>query len=237
MTDPLERATFGRMQNPVRGFLHGSAAIASIVGAVVLCARASHLTSQIALLVFAVSLVGLYTVSSLYHSVPWRNGWKERMQRVDHSMIYVLVAGTYTPIACIVLDGWPRYYALGAAWDIALVGIVQKIFWPRVGEWFSISLATGQGWLALPMFLPLAQRLPFPALLLTALGGVLYTVGMVFLVTERPRLWPRVFSYHELFHVCVVTASSLHWAMMFAYVAPLGEIEVPPELDPLRSAI
>jgi hemolysin III len=83
-------------------------------------------------------------------------------------------------------------------------------------------MTTLQGWLALPLFIPLAQRLPGPALLLMALGGVLYTVGMVFLVTERPRLWPHVFSYHEAFHVCVVAGSAAHYALMFAYVARFG---------------
>jgi hemolysin III len=141
------------------------------------------------------------------------------MQRVDHSMIYILVAGTYTPLACIVLDGWLRWAALGTAWGIALVGILQKIFLPKVGDWFSITLQTTQGWVALPLFVPLAQRLPYPALLLTALGGVLYTVGMVCMVTQRPRLWPRVFSHHEVFHVCVVAGSSAHYAMTFLYVA------------------
>jgi hemolysin III len=216
----FERLTLGKMQNPVRGFLHGTAAVASVVGAVSLCGRCSgDLPRQLALLVFGLSLVGLYTGSSLYHSVPWQRVWKERMQRVDHSMIYILVAGTYTPLACIVLDGWLRWAALGAAWGIALVGILQKIFLPKVGDWFSITLQTTQGWVALPLFVPLAQRLPYPALLLTAAGGILYTVGMVCMVTQRPRLWPRVFSHHEVFHVCVVGGSAAHYAMTFLYVA------------------
>jgi hemolysin III len=215
-----ERLALGKMQNPIRGFLHGTAAVASVVGAVILCGRCSgDLPRQLALLVFGLSLVGLYTGSSLYHSVPWQQVWKERMQRVDHALIYILVAGTCTPIACIVLDGWLRWTALGAAWGIALVGILQKIFLPKIGDWFSITLQTTQGWLALPLFVPLAQRLPYPAVLLTALGGVLYTVGMVCLVTERPRLWPRVFSHHEVFHVLVVAGSAAHYAMTFLYVA------------------
>ena len=219
MYDAGERLTLGRMQNPVRGILHGMAAVASAVGAVFLCGHCSGDSSrQLAALVFGLSLVGLYTGSSLYHSVPWKRVWKERMQRVDHSMIYILVAGTYTPFACIVLDGWLRWAALGTAWGIALVGILQKIFLPKVGDWFSITLQTTQGWLALPLFVPLAHRLPYPALLLTALGGILYTVGMVCLVTERPRLWPRVFSHHEVFHVCVVAGSAAHYAMTFLYV-------------------
>lgn len=215
-----ERLTFGKMQNPVRGFLHGTASVASVLGAVGLWVRSSgDPPRQIALLVFAVSLVALYTVSSLYHSVPWRRTWKERMQRVDHSMIYVLVAGSYTPMAYIVLDGWMRDAALGMAWGIALVGILQKTFFPRVGHGFSIALQTLQGWLALPLLVPLAQRLPLPAVLLIVLGGLSYTVGMVFLVTERPRLWPRVFSYHEVFHICVVAGSAAHYAATFRYVA------------------
>jgi hemolysin III len=215
------RLTFGRMQNPVRGFLHGSAAVASVVGSVVLWRRGAP-PHQFALLVFTVAMVGLYTVSSLYHSVPWAAAGKARMQRVDHSMIYVLVAATYTPITWVVLDGWLRTAVLCMAWGIALVGILQKALLPRVSESFAIAMTTIQGWLALPLFLPLAQRLPWPAMLLMGLGGVLYTVGMVCLVTERPRLWPRVFSYHETFHVCVIAGSTAHYAMMFAYVARFG---------------
>ncbi|HVO26871.1 MAG TPA: hemolysin III family protein [Candidatus Margulisiibacteriota bacterium] len=223
MHQTSERLTFGKMQNPVRGFLHGTAAVASVIGVVFLWGRCSgDLSRQLALSVFGLSLVGLYTGSSLYHSVPWQRVWKARMQRLDHSMIYILVAGTYTPLACIVFDGWLRWLALGAAWGIAVVGILQKIFLPKVADSFSIAMQTIQGWIALPLLLPLAQRLPYPALLLTALGGVLYTVGMVCLVTQRPRLWPRVFSHHEVFHVCVVAGSSAHYAVTFLYVARFG---------------
>jgi len=221
----VERLTLGKMQNPVRGLLHGTAAVASVVGAIFLWGRCDgNLPRQLVLLVFGLSLVGLYTGSSLYHSVPWQRVWKQRMQRVDHVMIYILVAGTCTPIAAIVLDGWLRWAALGTAWGIALVGILQKVFVPKVGDWFSITLQTTQGWVALPLFVPLAQRLPFPALLLTGLGGVLYTVGMVCLVTGRPRLWPRVFSHHEVFHICVVAGSAAHYAMTFLYVAPFPKL-------------
>src|SRR5205085_7901628 len=117
-----ERLTLGRMQNPVRGLLHGAAAAASLVGTVLLWTRgAGDVGRQLSLLVFGVSLLALYTVSSLYHSVPWRGPWKARMQRLDHAMIYVLVAGTYTPIVAIALSGRTRSTILGAVWGIALV--------------------------------------------------------------------------------------------------------------------
>jgi len=219
--DAVERMSLGRMQNPVRGFLHGSAAVLSLVGAAALWrAGEGRFGMQIALVVFAASLVGLYTVSSLYHSYPWQDEWKLRMQRIDHSMIYVLVAGTYTPIALVVLHGWLLVAALTATWGIALGGIVQKIFWPDVRHWVSITLQVVQGWLALPFLGPVARALPHQALLLVVAGGFFYMVGMVFFVTRRPRLLPRVFSYHEVFHVCVCAGSALHYAAILGYVAP-----------------
>ena len=102
------RITLGKMQNPVRGFLHGAAAVAALAGSVGLVMRIPTLGGRIAASIFGLSMVALYTTSSLYHSIPWRDRWKKRMQRLDHSMIFVLIAGTYTPIAWIALGGWRR---------------------------------------------------------------------------------------------------------------------------------
>jgi hemolysin III len=218
-----DRVTIGRMQNPVRGILHGAAAAASIVGTALLWKRADgDLFRQLAVVVFGLSMLALYAVSSLYHSVPWRGVWKDRMQRLDHAMIYVLVAGTYTPIAAIVLTGRHRAGILSAVWGIALVGIVQKIYLPQVANGISVGLQTLQGWVGPFFYQPLATHLTWQPLALIALGGILYTVGMVLFVTQRPRLWPRVFSYHEVFHVLVVAASALHYAAIFGYIARFG---------------
>jgi hemolysin III len=135
-------------------------------------------------------------------------------------MIYVLIAGTYTPVAAIVFDGWLRAATLAAVWGIAAAGVIQKLCWPRVGHGFSVTLQAVQGWLALPLLWPLSERLGGPALALLVAGGLLYTAGLVAFATERPRLWPRVFSYHEVFHVLVVAGSATHFALAFAYVAP-----------------
>jgi hemolysin III len=211
------------MENPVRGFMNGAAALLSAVGAAALWARSGgDLSDRGALLTFGLSLVCLYTVSSLYHSVPWSRVWKQRFQRIDHAMIYVLIAGSYTPIAAIVLDGWLRWAALGTAWGIAAVGTAQKMFWPQLGHRFSVPLQVAQGWLGVLLLAPLSQRLPRQALFLLVLGGLLYTLGMVVYATKRPRLWPHVFSYHEVFHVFVVAGSASHYAMTFAYVASFG---------------
>jgi hemolysin III len=193
--------------------------VVSAVGATLLTVLAGGgAWNRISLLVFGVSLVCLFTVSSLYHSIPWGPAWKRRMQRLDHTMIYVLVAGTFTPIALIALDGWLRWTTLAVQWGIVLAGGIQKVFFPALSRSLSVALQTTQGWLALLLLWPLAENLPWTALFMLGLGGVLYTVGMVILVTNRPRLWPRVFSYHEVFHLLVIAGSSIHFAVVARYL-------------------
>jgi len=221
--DGHQRIRLGKMTHPVRGFLHGVAAILSVVGATLITVLTSgDMGRRVSLLVFGLSLVGLYTVSALYHSIPWREVWKRRWQRIDHTMIHVLVAGTFTPIAYIVLDGWLRVGTLGVQWLIVVIGAVHNLALDRPVRAASIALQTTQGWLALVLLWPLADRLPWPAIMLIVMGGVFYTVGMVVMVTGRPRLWPRFFSSHEVFHVLVVAASSVHFAAIAGYVAGYG---------------
>ncbi|MDH3500054.1 MAG: hemolysin III family protein, partial [Acidimicrobiia bacterium] len=129
------------MRNPVRGFMDGIAAVASVAGLVTLAVLTfGDLIRFVAVGVFGFSLIALYTTSTLYHTVPWSISWRHRMQRLDHSMIYLLVAGSWTPLAAVVLDGLWRIAVLGIVWGIALIGIAQKIVWPHVRLWFSITL-------------------------------------------------------------------------------------------------
>lgn len=214
----ISRWTLGKMQNPVRGFLHGGAAVASVVGTVFLMFRADTWPARFAVAVFGFGLLGLFTTSSLYHSIPWRQVWKVRMQRLDHSMIFVLIAATYTPIGVLILDGWWRWVAMVVTWGIAAVGILQRIFSTMDKHVFSFALMLILGWLSIPIMFPLAREAGVGAVILMAVGGVLYTVGMIFKVTRWPRLWPRVFSAHELFHVFVVAASAVHWTATYRYV-------------------
>ena len=218
-----ERIRLGRMTHPVRGLLHGTAAVVFLVGGVIITANhGGGVGGRLSLLVFGLSLVALYTVSCVYHSIPWGEVWKRRMQRLDHTMIHVLVAGTFTPIAWIVLDGWLRPATLVVQWGIVAAGAVQK-FVPRdPSRTLSVVLQTTQGWLALILLWPLSHRLPWTALMLIFMGGVFYTAGMVIMVTGRPRLWPRLFSSHEVFHALVVAGSSVHFAAVAAYMVRYG---------------
>ena len=210
------------MQNPVRGFMNALAAIAAAVGTGALAWRAPAWPGRIALFVFGFGLIALFTTSSLYHSIPWRESWHRHMQQLDHSMIFVLIAASYTPIGIIVLEGWPQWTTIGVVWGIALTGIGLVMVLPRSKHGISIALMMVLGWIALPLMVPVATRVGGAAVALLAVGGILYSVGMVFLVTGRPRLWPRVFSHHELFHVFVIGAAALHFAAIFRYVAPLA---------------
>jgi hemolysin III len=221
----VNRLMLGRMRNPVRGFLHGTAALLSIVALTVLLVRTSwDVPRMISMAAFGVSAFALYTTSSLYHSVPWRTRWKERMQRLDHSMIFVLIAGTYTPIAFNVLTGTMRWATLGVVWGAAIGGSLQKILFPRIRNWLSITLAMLMGWFAVIPLPRLVDRLGLRAVELLLLGGIFYSIGMVLLVAKRPRIAPRVFSYHEVFHILVVSGTLAHFLMIIWYVAPVARL-------------
>lgn len=213
--------TLGRMQNPIRGFLHGSAAIGAAIGLVILIDRAwGHAGALIGASSFGLALIAMYTVSSLYHSVPWTPRWKTRLQRVDHSMIFLVVAGTFTPIAIASLDGIPLYLGLGVAWGIAVTGILLKALNPEVKTGVSVTLQMAMGWSAL-IWIPWMWRELGPgAIALIAVGGLCYTIGTVIFTAKRPRLFPRTFSYHELFHVLVVAGSSFHFLAILLYAIP-----------------
>ena len=208
----MDRITLGRMQNPVRGFLHGTAAVASVVGTAFLIARVWGNPAHVAgAIVFGISLVGLYTVSALFHSVPWKERTRYWMQRADHSMIFVLVAGTMTPIAIAALDGGARAAVLSAVWGIAAAGIVIKLVAKRSLTWLSVTLQLLMGWSAVVWLPALYERFGWTGVWPVLAGGALYTIGVVFYATQRPRLAPRIFSAHELWHTMVVTASAFHF--------------------------
>ena len=217
-----ERLTLGRMQNPVRGLMNALAGAAAAAGTSALLWRAPNWPGRVALIVFGLGLIALFTTSSLYHSVPWGKTWARRMQRLDHSMIFMLIAASYTPIAVIILDGWLRWATISTVWGIAFTGVALVMVLPRSKHGISIALMMVLGWISLPLMVPVATKAGATAVAFLAVGGVLYSVGMVFLVTGRPRLWPSVFSHHEAFHTLVIGAAALHFATNFGYIAPLA---------------
>ena len=160
----------------------------------------------------------MYTVSALYHSVPWTQRWKALMQRIDHSLIFLVVAGTFTPFALTALEGIRQLVALTLVWAIAVTGIVLKFALPDPRTWLSVTLQMAMGWSAL-IWLPwILSSLGWGAVILILAGGLCYTVGTIVFLTKRPRLFPRLFSYHEVFHILVIAGSSLHFWAIVRYV-------------------
>lgn len=213
--------TLGRMQNPIRGFLHGAAAVAALAGTVYLVYRTwGNSAAVVGSVVFGLALGVMYTVSTLYHSIPWGADWKRRLQRIDHSMIYLVVAGTFTPIAIAGLDGAAVWWCLGLVWTIAVVGIVLKLILPSISTGLSVTLQLVMGWTVILWIPQIWSSLGPGAIVFIAVGGLFYTAGTVIFMTKRPRLAPRTFSYHELFHVFVVLASIFHFLAVALYAVP-----------------
>lgn len=215
----MERVTWGRMQNPMRGILHGSSAVAAALGLAFLVTRAWGRPEILAaVVVFGVALVAMFTVSALYHSVPWSERWKARMQRVDHSLIFLVVAGTFTPIAVASLTGTARTVGLMVVWGIAAVGVVLKFVLDHPRTWLSVTLQMVMGASSL-LWLPwIADRLGWAAVGLIVAGGIAYLIGTIVFASRRPNPFPRLFGYHELFHVLVIAGSSFHFWAIARYV-------------------
>ena len=219
----MQRATLGAMQNPVRGFLHGSAALASVAGLVVMIVQTvNDRPRMLSMIVFGVSLIALYTTSALYHSIAWNERWKTRMQRVDHSMILLLVAGSFTPFAWNLLEGGWRVATLIVMWSAFALGTLERVLLYRARVWLPVTFATTMGWFAVVALPMMADRVGWLAIGLVIAGGIAYTIGMVAFATKRPKLFPRVFSYHEVFHVLVVTGSLFHFIVVLRYIVPLS---------------
>ncbi len=219
MKNRRERLTLGPIQNPVRGILHGSAALACLVLALYFGGTGCDAATRRLLVLFALSQFALYTASSLYHSVPWTPRAKLRMQRVDHSMIYVKIAGTLTPFLWLSLEGADRQVLVAAVWAVAVLGVGQKALFPEIHERASIPVQIFQASLVLPAIGPFAERFPGAPAHLAMAGAALYGVGVVVFLTERPRLWPRVFSHHELFHVLLVAGTGTQTTLALGYLA------------------
>jgi hemolysin III len=201
-----ERLRLGVIENPVRALLHGTGAIVSAVGSAAILMRQSH----IALVVYGISLVGMYSASTLYHAVPWKTRWKGRMQKLDHACIYLLVAGTFTALAVAVMQGTARWGALLVVWALTIIGIGREVLPPLDRKWI-LTVQLYLGVLALAPIAYLFRQIGGSVQLLTLGGGIIYLGGLAMFVRSWPRLFPRVFGFHETFHVLVIAASVAHF--------------------------
>lgn len=216
-----ERVTLWGMHNPVRGLLHGSAAALALAGAIWLAVSADTVPGRMGLVVFGLGLTTLFLTSALYHSVGWSEAAKQRMQRLDHSMIFIAISATFTPFGVLMLHGWVRVTALALVWGLATAGIAAVVKSGGGGRGRRVAAMIGLGWLGGMLAVPVGQQLGFVALVLLASGGTMYSAGGLLFALQWPRLWPRAFSYHEVFHGLVVLAAVLHFSAVYFYLLPL----------------
>jgi hemolysin III len=217
----MELIDKARVKPRLRGVFHQWAFFVALVAGAALVIAAPSGRATFASSVYAVSVVAMFGASALYHRVDWRSLAARRwMRRLDHSMIYLLIAGTYTPFALLVLDGGLARAVLIAVWGGAVVGITLKLLWPDTPKWLTAGVYIVLGWVAVIAFPELADHLGLVGMMLVAGGGVLYTAGAVVYALRRPDPAPAVFGYHEIFHVLVIAAAALQYVAVAAYALP-----------------
>jgi hemolysin III len=207
----------------MRGWLHFWSFTVSIAASATLIAVSAALVGGAAALatsVYSVTILGLFGTSALYHRRTWRTPRSLAvMRRLDHSMIFLFIAGTYTPVAVLALDAGTARTVLTVVWIGALAGVVLKTVWPHAPAWVGVPIYIALGWVAVFVIPPMLVGGGVAALVLVLTGGLLYTVGAVFYATRWPNPWPATFGFHEFFHAATVLAAICHhvaiWLMLF----------------------
>ena len=201
-----------------RGVSHQIAAFASLVLGLVLFALASTTSVRWAVLVYTLGLTAMYTTSALYHRGHWSDATRLRLRRLDHSMIMVAIAATYTPIAVAALDVSSARVLLAVVWSLAVVGVVLQMLWLNAPRWLVAVLYIAIGWTALAFSPTLWRDLGVVSFSLLVLGGVVYSLGAVVYSTRKPDPVPDVFGYHEVFHLLVIAAGLVFYAAIVRVV-------------------
>ncbi|KAB1904556.1 hemolysin III family protein [Micromonospora sp. AMSO31t] len=217
----LKPADIGKPR--MRGWLHTYAFFAALVCGLVLCSIAAARPGWaplVSCLVYSLTVCGLFGTSALYHRRVWSERGYQIMRRMDHSMIFVFIAGTYTPFCTLLLDTRHATIMLGLVWGGALAGVAIKLIWPHAPRWVSAPLYLALGWVAVTMLPEILHAGGVTALVLLTVGGAIYSVGAVFYALRRPNPWPTVFGHHEFFHACTLLAAICHHiAIYFALFA------------------
>ncbi len=210
----------GPVKPRLRGVVHQWSFFVALAAGAVLVILAPDGRATVVAAVYAAALAGLLGTSALYHRVTWRPGVRAWMRRLDHSMIFVLIAGTYTPFAALVLTGSTQVVVLAGVWAGAAAGVVFSLVWIRAPNWLAAVAYVSLGWFACVAAPQLVDRAGIAALVLILGGGVAYTAGAVVYALQRPDPRPAVFGYHEVFHVLVVAAAVIHFVAVAAFALP-----------------
>jgi hemolysin III len=212
------RHFFQKLREPVSGLTHFAGLLLSITALVLLVVYAAiegtpwHI---VAFAIFGTSLILLYGASSMYHLLSLSPKGISILRRIDHIMIFILIAGTYTPVCLVPLRGAWGWSLFGVIWGIAIAGIFQALFWINAPRWLSTLIYLVMGWLVVVAFYPLLQSIPTGGIFWFALGGFFYTLGAVIYGIKKPNPIPGIFGFHEIWHLFVMSGSFCHfWALL-----------------------
>ena len=204
-----------------RGYLHaGAAAVAALGGTYLVALSGGDRPRQLSMIVYGTSLTLLFAFSAVYHVHTWAPARRAILRRIDHANIFVLIAATYTPISFNLLSGWWRVSVLGAVWGAALVGVGAAVAGVKLRRWARAGLYVGMGWIAAVALGQISAAVPWPAIGLLITGGALYSVGALLYARRWPDPWPRVFGYHEVFHLLTIAAAIAFYVVVLVYVLP-----------------
>lgn len=201
----------------LRGWLHAGTAPLALAAGITLVALSPDALTRVGSAIFAVSALLLFTVSAVYHRGNWSPRLRSFWKRFDHANIYLLIAGTLTPFALLLLEGSDRLWMLGISWFGALAGVAMQLLWPSHPRWLSAPIYVALGWAPIFFFgdfVAGAQHLGAvgtSVIVLIVTGGALYTIGAVAYGTKRPNPWPQWFGFHEVFHGFTVAAFAVHY--------------------------
>ncbi len=205
----------------MNGFTHFLGIIFGIAALVLLLTRKTlpFTTSHaVSFSIFGSAMILLYTFSTLYHWLNVKESTLEVLRKIDHIMIFIFIAATYTPICLVTLGGGWGWSMFGTVWGLTVAGFVLKIFWLNAPRWLYTAIYLMMGWVIIIGIWPLAQSLAFGGLMWLVAGGVFYTIGAVIYGTKKPNPWPGIFGFHEIFHLFVLAGSASHFCLMYLYV-------------------
>lgn len=207
--------------SPITHFIGMMLAVFASTPLLIKAAVSDGFTAFFAMAVFMLSMIALYGASALYHSVTVKDRILKIFRKIDHMMIFVLIAGSYTPVCLIVLGGRLGYTLLAVVWTIAVIGMLVKALWITCPKWFSSVIYIAMGWVCLGVFGQLWNTLPHSAFLWLLAGGIIYTAGGVIYALKLPLFNSRhqYFGSHEIFHLFVMGGSICHFIFMYLYVA------------------
>lgn len=217
----MTRSVIRRLREPVNGLMHLGAAVAAAIGSILLLYLARPSAPRlVSLSVYGATLVLMFSASAAYHLVTAGPRVILFLRKLDHSAIYLLIAGTYTPICLHFFTGFWRVGLLAVVWALAVLGIGVKLFVIRAPRWVTAAVYLAMGWLSLSAIREILVSLPPGALVWLLLGGLFFTGGAVIYVWKKPDLFPGVFGFHEIWHIFVILGAFSHFVLMAAYVAP-----------------